>query len=236
MAANRNHIRVQLGFDFRAVLKGEDDACHGVGTKDELMPLGKFSLEVSDANFWRPFYNSKLGQLLPVPIIDMSAKVDFIKAGSAVGGHALPPRFFTLLAFAVGLFPVAPMHADEVSQVEDAVVSLAKQQEKKGFDFRADIWERELTPDLGKAVRVQFFKGNEYRVCVAVSPKSGVKIAAHVLDVEGAPAESKVEPAEGGWGTTLHVKPKRTGVYMVVIRHAGGTEKATLCAMITGYK
>lgn len=177
-----------------------------------------------------------MDQRLPVSINDMSAKVDFIKVGSATGGHAHFPRLFALLAFAAGLVPTVPMHADEVSQVEDAVVGLAKQQEKKGFDFRADIWERELTPDLGKAVRVQFFKGNEYRVCVAVSPKSGVKIAAHVLDVEGRPAESKVEPAEGGWGATLHVKPKRTGVYMVVIRHAGGAAKATLCAMITGYK
>ncbi len=130
----------------------------------------------------------------------------------------------------------APVAADEVDDVEAAVVKLATRQEKEGFDFRADIWERQLTPDLGKAVRVQLFKGNDYRVCVAVPPKSGVQIAAHVLDVEGKPVESKVETEEGGWGITLSVKPKRTGVYVVVVRNDGGREKATTVAMITGYK
>lgn len=134
------------------------------------------------------------------------------------------------------VLPSAPLLADEVDDVEAAVVKIASAQEALGFDFRADIWERELTPELGKAVRVQFFKGNDYRVCVAVAPKTGVKIAAHVLDTEGRPIESKIESTDGGWGATLHVKPQRTGVYVVVIRHAGGTPKPALCAMITGYK
>lgn len=141
---------------------------------------------------------------------------------------------FCLLAAAVT--PWASVSADEVEDVETAIVNLAGKYEKDGFDFRADIWERELTPELGKAVRVQFFKGNDYRVCVAVSPKSGVQIAAHVLDAEGKPVESKIETEEGSWGATLHVKPKRTGVFVVVVRHAGGKEKPAICAMITGYK
>jgi hypothetical protein len=143
-----------------------------------------------------------------------------------------------LLAALAAIFVLAPRSnaADEVDEVEAALIKLASAQEKDGFDFRADIWERQLTPDLGKAVRVQFFKGNEYRVCVAVPPKSGVQIAAHVLDVEGRPVESKVETAEGGWGITLSVTPKRTGVYVVVVRRSGGKERATVCAMITGYK
>jgi hypothetical protein len=129
-----------------------------------------------------------------------------------------------------------PAVADEVDDVETALVKLATKQEKEGFDFRADIWERQLTPDLGKAVRVQFFKGNEYRVCVAVPPQSSVQIAAHVLDMEGKAVESKVEAAQGGWGVTLSVKPTRTAVYVVVVRHSGGPEKTVPCAMISGYK
>lgn len=143
---------------------------------------------------------------------------------------------FLLGAVALALFTGAPsVRADETEQVEAALVGLAKTQEALGFDFRADIWERELAPDMGKAVRMQFFKGNDYRVCVAVSPKSGVKIEAHILDGEGKPIETKSEATEGGWGVTLHVKPNRTGVYMVTIRNAGGQKKA-LCAMISGYK
>jgi hypothetical protein len=151
-----------------------------------------------------------------------------------------PTRFLSLLSSAVmltaGLMVAKPAAADEVDDVEAAVVKLATAQEKDGFDFRADIWERQLQPNLGKAVRVQFFKGNEYRVCVAVPPQSGVQIAAHVLDVEGHPVESKVETAEGGWGVTLSVQPKHTGVYVVVVRNSGGKEKTTVCAMISGYK
>ncbi|MFZ4763451.1 MAG: hypothetical protein ACOYMN_00755 [Roseimicrobium sp.] len=142
----------------------------------------------------------------------------------------------SVLALAAMLLGTQRCPADEVEQVETAVVSLAEAQEKDGFDFRADIWERELTPELGKAVRVQFFKGNEYRVCLAVSPKSGVQIAAHVLDIDGSPVENKIVTTDGGWGTTLHVKPKRTGVYVVVVRHASGKQKAAICAMISGYK
>ncbi len=135
------------------------------------------------------------------------------------------------------LYAAPPVHADEAEQVEAALVELAKAQEAQGFDFRADIWERELAPEMGKAVRVQFFKGNEYRVCVAVAPKSGVKILAHVLDADGKPIESKTETVAGGWGVTLTVKPKRTGVYMVTIRSTeDGAQKKTLCAMISGYK
>lgn len=155
----------------------------------------------------------------------------------SVSAYSCPPlRFLLAGILACVLMPAAPARADEASQVEEALVELAKAQEAQGFDFRADIWERELSPEMGKAVRVQFFKGNEYRVCLAVSPKSGVQIVSQVLDAEGKPIESKVEKTPGGWGVTLHVSPKRTGVYMVTVRHAGGSQKKALCAMISGYK
>jgi hypothetical protein len=142
-----------------------------------------------------------------------------------------------LLAFvAAGVWAALPGSPEDVSEVETAVVKMASKLEKEGFDFRADIWERELSPEMGKAVRIQLFKGNEYRVCLAVSPKSGVQIASQVLDAEGKAIEYKAEKTPGGWGVTLHVTPKRTGVYMVTVRHAGGSQKKALCAMISGYK
>lgn len=131
---------------------------------------------------------------------------------------------------------LSPALGDEEKQATDAVLSLTTKHEKDGFDFRADIWVRELKPELGKAVRVQFFKGNDYRVCVAVPKNSGVLIAAHVLDGEGKPIEGKVETTEDGWGLVLHARPKHTGLYVVAIRQSGGKPKVTSCAMITGYK
>jgi len=143
------------------------------------------------------------------------------------------------MAMILGLCLTGPLSSSMAGDAEDAekaVIKLAEKQEADGFDFRADIWARDLKPDVGKAVRVQFFKGNEYRVCVAVPPRSGVTLVAHVLDADGKPIETNIEPADGGWGTTLSVKPKRTGVYAVVMRQAEGAKKEIPCAMITGYK
>ena len=117
---------------------------------------------------------------------------------------------------------------------EQAVASLLAPLEKQGFDFRADVWERELKPDVGKAVRMQMFKGNDYRVCIAVSANSGVQIEAHVLDESGKQVENKIDGK--GHSLTLQVKPKSTGVYIVTIRQLGGKKIAATCALILGYR
>lgn len=130
--------------------------------------------------------------------------------------------------------PAVSRAAGDEEEAEHAVATLMAPLEKAGFDFRADVWERELKPDIGKAVRVQLFKGNDYRVCVAVPQKGGVKIEAHVLDASGKPVEEKVD--DRGWGEVLTVKPKRTGVYVVAISQAGGKGRIVTCAMIMGYR
>ena len=129
-----------------------------------------------------------------------------------------------------------PSRAGNDSEAERAVLALAKPLEEAGFNFRADIWTRDLDADMGKAVRIQMFKGNEYRVCVAVSPVSGVQLTAHLLDSEQNAVEETTEVVNGGaWGLILHIKPKHTGIYLFVVRETGKGKKAQ-CAMITGYK
>lgn len=142
--------------------------------------------------------------------------------------------FLALLAAAGILLPATGIRADENEDAEMAVAKLVHPLEKAGYDFRADVWERELRPDLGKAVRLQLFKGNEYRVCVAVAEHSGVQIEAHLLDVNGENVEAAVD--QRGWGVVLTAKPKRTGVYIVTIRQAGGKPKPVTCVLIMGYK
>lgn len=146
------------------------------------------------------------------------------------------PQLLLLVSLWIGSGSLSPLRAGEEKDMEEALLKLSKPHEKAGFDFRADIWQRELQPEVGKAVRIQMFKGNEYRVCVSVAPGTGVKVAAHVLDFEGKPAESKIETSDDGSGTTLHVKPKNTGVYLVVVRYAGGEKRKAICGMITGYR
>jgi hypothetical protein len=144
--------------------------------------------------------------------------------------------FARLVVLALGFLLCAGAQGsnEEEEAAETAVLSLTKPLEKEGFDFRADIWERPLAADIGKAVRVQLFKGNDYRVCVAVSRRVGVNIEAHVVDINGQSVEEKSDAR--GWGTVLTVKPKHTGVHVVTIRESGGKPKTVVCTMIMGYK
>jgi hypothetical protein len=157
---------------------------------------------------------------------------------SANAIFASSPTRRTLVAvflFAASLLsPAAGGAEGDTEEAEMAVARLVHPLEKSGYDFRADVWERELKPDLGKAVRLQLFKGNEYKVCVAVSERSGVEIEAHVLDINGENIEAAVD--KRGWGVVLTAKPRHTGVYIVTIRQSGGKPKPVTCVMIMGYK
>jgi hypothetical protein len=136
-----------------------------------------------------------------------------------------------LLVFHSGSLP-----ATEAEQAEAAAQSMIRPLEKDGFVFRAEAWVKELRPDVGKAIRVQLFKGNDYRFCVAVPPVSGVQITAAVLDFEGKPG-GNLRVVEGAWGLILEYKPKKTGVYVVAVRQTeAGRRKPTICAMVTGYQ
>lgn len=149
-------------------------------------------------------------------------------------------RFFDVRAVMLlaCLVMTAGMPAAERDQspAEAAAWALARPLEREGFEFRAEAWERDLRADLGKALRMQLFKGNDYRFCVAVPARSGVRIAATVLDFEGKPAGT-MAVLEEGWGLVLSFKPKATGVYVIAVRQAeGGTGKTAACAVLTGYK
>lgn len=147
----------------------------------------------------------------------------------------LPSPFILLFIAAVSGGLAAPLAARELSAAETAAWSMARPLEKDGFAFRAESWSKDIGSELGKAVKVQLFKGNDYRFCIAVPVKSGVKITAAVLDFEGKPA-GEIQEIEEGWGLVLMFKPKKTGVYAVAIRQADGKHKTVECAMLTGYK
>ena len=149
-------------------------------------------------------------------------------------------RFFDVRAVMVTAFlwmaVAMPAAARDQSAAEEAAWALARPLEKEGFEFRAEAWERDLRADLGKALRMQLFKGNDYRFCVAVPVKSGARIAATVLDFDGKPA-GMMAVLEEGWGLVLSFKPKATGVYVIAVRQAeGGSGKTAPCAVLTGYK
>ncbi|MCB1209286.1 MAG: hypothetical protein KDK97_08165 [Verrucomicrobiales bacterium] len=132
-----------------------------------------------------------------------------------------------------------PLQSTRAGSEEDAtatVMAMSAELEKQGFEFRSDVWVKDLQADVGKAVRVQLFKGNDYRFCIAVPGRSGVQITAAVLDFSGKPG-GDIQPLADGSGLILSYKPKKTGAYAVAIRQTeSGKHKTTACALITGYK
>jgi hypothetical protein len=128
------------------------------------------------------------------------------------------------------------LHAGDKEDAEAAAQALAYDQEKEEFNIRAETWSRDLEPKLGKATRMQLYKGNEYCFCVAVPKKSGVHITGAVLDLEGKPA-GEIMPVIDGWGFVLFYKPKKTGMYMIAIHQTDkGKRKEVPVVMVTGYK
>lgn len=143
--------------------------------------------------------------------------------------------FFTVLAtlFALASSPLAASPTDDA---QEAAQALARDQEKAGYIFRAEAWTGDLNKEIGKAVKMQLFKGNEYCIGVAVPRKSGIDISGSVLDFKGEPV-GEIQPVLDGWGFLLFFKPKKTGVYVVTVHQTEkGKMKDTACAIITGYK
>lgn len=138
--------------------------------------------------------------------------------------------------FVMSAAAASSARASATQDAESAARALAKDQEKAGYTFRAEVWTGELSKDLGKAVRMQLFKGNDYCIGVSVPRKSGIRVTGAVLDFQGKPV-GEIQPVLDGWGFLLFFKPQKTGLYVVTVRVADdGKKENTTCAIITGYK
>jgi hypothetical protein len=143
--------------------------------------------------------------------------------------HPLYFCLFVMLGTAVVL-------ADDKELAAATAMRLVPQQEQDGFEFRSEAWVKNLEAKTGRAVRIQLFKGNEYRFCIAVAPESGVQVTAAVLDAQGSPG-GEILPVKAGWGLILSYKPKKTGMHVIAIRQTdAGKAKEVPCAMMTGWK
>jgi len=129
-----------------------------------------------------------------------------------------------------------PAYSRDRAEAEESARKLAAMFEKERFEFRAEAWVKDLGPEIGKALRVQLFKGNDYVFCVAVPPDSGVHVTGAILDLDGKPT-GEIQPVLDGWGCILSFKPSKTGVYVVAVHQTPeGKKKEVPCAVITGYR
>jgi predicted thioesterase len=125
-------------------------------------------------------------------------------------------------------------HCEDAQGAMKEVSRLIEPMQKQGYEFRAEMWSGELKADVGRAVRVQLFKGLDYRFCVSAAAGSKVKISAMVLDFDGKPMGTSSR-AEDGHAVILAAQPRRTGLYVIAMRQENGVKDAT-CAMVTGWK
>jgi hypothetical protein len=128
--------------------------------------------------------------------------------------------------------------AADQGSAERAARAAAAPWEAQGYAFRAESWVRDLAPDVGKAIRVQLFKGLDYRFAVAVPAQSGASVAAAVLDSRGKEASRVTGKEAEAPALVLSIKPKKTGVYMIVVRQAASQAPARTvsCCVLTGFK
>lgn len=89
------------------------------------------------------------------------------------------------------------------------------------FTLRNDYWKGIVTTEKGTALRLQFFKGNTYRIFFGASTKvlpSTARLHLHLFDAkEKEVASVSGEPGEAA--VVLNVeKARKTGLYLVLMR------------------
>ena len=104
--------------------------------------------------------------------------------------------------------------------------------EKEEFMVRADTWERPVDPEIGKALRVQLFKGHSYVIVALPVVGDEGSVAANVIDATGRPVEQRNREWRGA--TRLEFTPDATGLYMVLVRNT--SDEPVTAAVVIGYK
>lgn len=139
-----------------------------------------------------------------------------------------------LLAASAAAEPVT----EDLVRAEDTAVTEANKAEKDGFSIRQELWTGELTPTKGKAIKLQLFKGLEYRFWLAAGTKDAdTKLSIKIVDQSGkivGPDKQSDFEGKKGKGTEFAFTPKKTGLCLILIKLEG--KKPRQCVMVTGYK
>lgn len=134
-------------------------------------------------------------------------------------------RFLHRLAFAALILSATALAAEDrypEDSPEHQALSLAQESlAESGFSLREDYWQGILSGDTGKALRLQFFKRNEYRLYVGVAPKAlppKGKLDLRIFDSENNEVAAMMgEPDEAAVELTFNNKV-RTGLFLVLMR------------------
>lgn len=110
-----------------------------------------------------------------------------------------------------------PPDSPEHQALSAASPSLADE----SFSLRQDYWKGQLTTRAGTALKLQFFKGNTYRLFFGVAPSAlapGATLHLHLIDSENAEV-SHAAGKPGEAAVALHFEnTRKTGLYLVLMR------------------
>ncbi len=141
---------------------------------------------------------------------------------------ARPAYFFRVIGLIIlaALLAGAPaIRANEANPFpphspEHAALSAASSYlDNDDFMLREDYWKGNVTAQTGKAVRLQFFKGNTYRFFFAIEAEKAndsTSLSMRIYDAQSREvAATKTEPAQAAAAMTF--QPKATGLYLVLM-------------------
>lgn len=142
----------------------------------------------------------------------------------------LRPSFFrvVLLPLVLCCFPAAGLaQSPQVSPFppdapeHEALTAASPYLADENFSLRQDYWQGDLTTRTGKGLKLQFFKGNTYRLFFAVAPSALPKDGTLHLHLYNAAGEEVAHvPGEAGKpAVDLHFENTlKTGLYLVLMR------------------
>lgn len=145
-----------------------------------------------------------------------------------------PVKLFQKLVLVAALaLALGPVCLATVDDAFSAALAGAAPYIKQGFTLREDYWGGDLPVKSQKAIVQQLFKGTEYWFWMGTDSDSA-KISVHVYDSDGNLAE--VEHVQQKGFAAVHVKPKSTGTYYLIVEVEKSTEERTHWALAYGYR
>lgn len=93
--------------------------------------------------------------------------------------------------------------------------------ERPAFTLREDYWKGDVSPSLGHAVKLQFFKGNVYRLFMGINTKKkpiGSTLHLHIFNEKGDEVAHATSAGSQPYSTMLEFKAKKTDAYLVLMR------------------
>ncbi len=141
---------------------------------------------------------------LPVPSAALALALFLLPEVSGTGAESAGAKPFP---------PDSPEH--------QALMTASPYLGNDAFTLRNDYWKGDVSTQSGRAVRLQFFKGNTYRLFFGASTEvlpESARLHLHIFDAK----EKEVATVAGEPGqaaVALHFeKTRKTGLYLVLMR------------------